>query len=55
MREKDIYAIATNDEELRSALTPRYTWYEKLFSPFSKLKVRLEEKKREKEIPTSAC
>ena len=36
MREKDIYAIATNDEELRSALTPRYTWYEKLFSHFAK-------------------
>ena len=50
MREKDIYAIATNDEELRSALTPRYTWYEKLFSPFSKLKVRLEEKREKKKF-----
>ena len=50
MREKDIYALATNDEELRSALTPRYTRYEKLFSPFSKLKVRLEEKREKKKF-----
>ena len=50
MREKDVYAIATNVEELRAALTPQYTWYEKLFSPFTKLKFRLEEKREKKKF-----
>ena len=50
MREKDVYAIATNVEELRAALTPQYTWYEKLFWPFTKLKVRLEEKREKKKF-----
>ena len=50
MREKDVYAITTNVEELRVALTPQYTWYEKLFSPFAKLKVRLEEKREKKKL-----
>jgi hypothetical protein len=50
MREKDIYAIASNKEELRATLTPQYTWYEKLFSPFAKLKVRLEEKREKKKL-----
>ena len=48
MRGNDVYAAATNVEELRAALTHQYTWYEKLFSPFTKLKVRLEEKREKK-------
>ena len=49
MRQKEKYPITvTNAEELRAALTPKYTWYEKLFSPFTKLKARLEERREKK-------
>ena len=52
MRERtETCTIATNEEKLRADLTPKYAWYEKLFSPFSKLKVRLEEKREKKKIP----
>ena len=40
--------IVTSRKELQETLDPEYTWYEKLFSPFTKLKVRLEEKREEK-------
>ena len=42
--------IATSRKELQEALKPEYTWYEKLFSPFTKLKVRLEEKRQTKKF-----
>ena len=41
---------ATNQDELREALKPRYTWYEKLFLPFTKLKARLEERREKKKF-----
>ena len=50
MREKDIYSISTNEENLREALEPKYTWYERLFSPFTKLKVRLDKKREKKKF-----
>ena len=51
MRKKgEFCTVATNRAELRVALEPKYTWYEKLFSPFTKLKVRIEEKREKKKF-----
>ena len=51
MRERtETCTIAISRKELRAALTPKYTWYEKLFSPFTKLKARIEEKREKKKF-----
>ena len=48
-RTEDI-SRATNWEELREALEPQYTWYEKLFLPFGILRANLEEKREKRKF-----
>ena len=51
MRKRTEYStIATNREELRETLNSEYTWHEKLFSTFTKLKDRIEEKREKKKF-----
>ena len=50
MKRTETCTIATNEAELREILKPRYTWYEKLFLPFTKLKARLEERREKKKF-----
>ena len=50
MKRSETCTIATNEAELREILNSGYTWYEKLFLPFTKLKAGLEERREKKKF-----